>query len=218
MTPSARRRLIFKQHEISVVLDVGANRGQYATWLRELGFDARIISFEPQSDAFRYLTEAAAADQQWECRRLALGERDGTAEIRTAGDSVSTSMFEPDEFHLAKDPECAQVGTEAVTMARLDTVWDELVQEDDRVYLKIDIEGYELNALRGAEMALSHVAVVEAELSLVPNYVGAPLLPEVIAFLDQRGFKTLTLENNHASDHDGQTGMVDGIFVRRNKH
>src|SRR5215471_13906702 len=61
---------------ISVVFDVGAHVGQYATRLRNIGYRGRIVSFEPQAAAFAELSEKAMLDPQWEVIRLALGDRE----------------------------------------------------------------------------------------------------------------------------------------------
>ena len=60
---ASRLRAILKANDINVVFDVGANCGQYAEWLREIGYTNEIISFEPQPDAHRALVKRASGDQ-----------------------------------------------------------------------------------------------------------------------------------------------------------
>src|SRR5947209_11771547 len=68
-----RRRELLDRHGITVVLDVGANVGEYVTRdLREACYQGRIVSFEPHEDAFRELERLSAADPRWEIRRQAL--------------------------------------------------------------------------------------------------------------------------------------------------
>lgn len=70
---------ILDHHGIDVVLDVGANVGQYAARLRQGGWSGRIVSFEPLPDAHATLEAAAAPDALWEVApRMALGASTGT--------------------------------------------------------------------------------------------------------------------------------------------
>jgi hypothetical protein len=67
--------------------------------------------------------------------------------------------------------------------------------------------------LKGARPLLHEVSVIELELSLTHNFLEAPLLDEVFAFLTASGFSVVALEQNHRDDETtGQALMVDGIF------
>ena len=210
----ARRSRLLQSREISLVLDVGANEGQYARQLRGLGYRGRIVSFEPLSDAFSALERAAAEDPLWECRRLALGSEDGGAEINVAGNSASSSLLEMKDRQLESAPEARYVGTERVDLARLDSIWPELRRDGDRVYLKLDVQGLELEVLKGAEQSLPAVSCVQAELSFVPLYEGAPDYLELIEHLRSRGFDLAGLEEGHDDRRTGEMLQADGIFVR----
>src|SRR5688500_2068285 len=67
----ARRVKLLESERIDLVLDVGANVGQYASKLRDAGYTGRIVSFEPYREAFAQLERNAARDPRWEARRLA---------------------------------------------------------------------------------------------------------------------------------------------------
>jgi FkbM family methyltransferase len=174
----------------------------------------RIVSFEPLSAAHAQLAAQAAKDPDWECRRLALGSEPGTAEINVAGNSWSSSLLEMGERHRRSAPESEYVDTEKVEVARLDDVWSELVADGDRAWLKLDVQGFELEALRGAEASLPQIAGIQAELSLVLLYEGAPLYRDVIDHLDERGFRLAGFEQGFEDLDTGETLQVDGVFVR----
>jgi FkbM family methyltransferase len=215
LTPEEQRRSrLLRSRRITLVLDVGASVGMYARQLRRLGFDSRIVSFEPLSNPFAALDRAAARDPLWECRRLALGSADCTAEINIAGNSTSSSLLEMEDRQLQSAPRARYVGTEQVPVARLDSIWSEIVHKDDRVYLKLDVQGFELEVLRGAESSLGSVDCVQAELSLIPLYQGAPTFRELMDELGARGFRLAGLEEGHDDVRTGEMLQTDGIFVR----
>ena len=191
----ARRGRLLRSRKITVVLDVGASEGLYARQLRQIGFDSRIVSFEPLAEPFAALEEAAAQDELWDCRRLALGSSNGTEEINVAGNSTSSSLLGMAERHLQSAPESTYVGTEQVRVARLDSIWPELIAEGDRVYL---------NA----------IDCLQAELSFVPLYREAPSYLEVIDYLGSRGFRLAGLEEGHDDRRTGEMLQANGIFVR----
>jgi FkbM family methyltransferase len=207
-----RRRHVMESRGVDVVLDVGANDGPYALLLRKHGFTGRIVSLEPQAAAFARLDRRAATDPRWEVRRLAAGAAAGTATLNVSANSSSSSLLAIEQQHVAGAPESATVSTETVEVMAIDDL--NLVAEHEHALLKVDVQGYELEALRGAEETLARTAVVEAELSLVPLYAGAPLLPDVVSYLGGRGFHLAGLEPVFVDPANGTVLQLDGLFIR----
>jgi FkbM family methyltransferase len=209
-----RRLSVIEDRHADVVLDVGANDGPYAKSLRSVGYRGRIISFEPQSEAYARLAVSSATDPLWDCRRVAVGARDGSAELNVAGNSSSSSILEMRGQHLTSAPRSRYVGTETVDLARLDTLRDQILTPEDRIFLKLDVQGYELEVLLGATHVLRQVVAVEIELSLTPLYDGAPLFDEVIRRLEAEGFVPLWLDPVFVDPVEGRLLQVDGLFGR----
>lgn len=211
MSAQARRVILFR--DIDVLIDGGANCGQYAKWARRCGFRGRIISFEAASATFGLLAEAALSDDSWECHNLALGPEDGEILLRLSRSSLGSSVFQPTDYHFRAWPDDTEAGTERVTMRSLTSLWHELGCDGHRVYLKLDVEGFELSVLDGAAPILEQIALLEVELPLVGVYRNAPTFEDMLSFLIGRGFSIIALEQNHSCDEEtGQMLMIDGIF------
>jgi FkbM family methyltransferase len=196
------------------VLDVGANAGFFGDAVRSQGYEGRIVSFEPLAEAFAELEQRVQDDPLWEARRLALSDHDGEGDLQVAGNSWSSSLLAMESRHVASAPASAIVRSERVSLAQLDTIWDEVRRDDRAAYLKLDVQGAELDVLRGADHALRDVEVVEAELSVVELYAGQPLLPDVVAFLEPHGFALVQLEPEFTDPQTGAILQLNGIFVR----
>lgn len=213
--PVARRGALLRLYRIDTVLDVGANSGQYARQLRgELGYAGRILSFEPLSSAFELLEASARRDPKWEVFNLALDDTDQRQEINVAGNSYSSSLLDMLPAHLKSAPTSGYVGTEAVEVRRLDSCFSDLCGSSDRIYLKIDTQGFESRVLKGAEESLSRIDTVQMEMSLVPLYDGEILLPDMCLLMRERGYDLVALEPGFSDATHGQLLQADGVFHR----
>jgi FkbM family methyltransferase len=212
--PLARRRRLFETHGISLVLDVGANTGQYARALRRSGYEGRIASFEPVRSAFQRLRRAAEKDGRWEAERLALGRRDGTAEINVSGDSRASSMLEMLPAHREVAGYFETVAREQVEVRRLDSVFDRHARAADRVLLKLDVQGLEPEVLAGARASLERITGIQIELSLTPLYRGELGIVPMLGRLQRLGFSLMSLEYGFCDPRTGRMLQVDGILFR----
>jgi FkbM family methyltransferase len=209
-----RRAKLLRAEGIDLVLDVGANAGQYVQRIRRAGYARRVVSFEPLSDAFGKLDQAAATDPLWDARRLALGDEDGSAEIHVSANSWSSSLLEMGERHLSSAPESTYVRTETVPVARLDSIWDGVVRDGERVFLKLDVQGFEMHVLRGAAGHLDRVAGVQAELALTSLYEGDSPWREIVDHLEGQGYELAGLEPGFEDPGTGRMLQADAILLR----
>jgi FkbM family methyltransferase len=212
--PVLRRMSMLADHRVDVVLDVGANTGQYGRELRDLGYSGRIVSFEPLASAFAALEEERARYPPWEAERLAVGEAPGEATLHVSRNSVSSSLLPMLPRHVAAEPDSAYVADERVRVERLETLLARHVPAGARPFLKVDAQGSELSVVRSAGASLSRVLGLQLEMSLVPLYEGAPLLAPLVSLLAEDGFTLVSIEPGQADYATGQLLQVDGIFFR----
>jgi FkbM family methyltransferase len=201
---------------VDVILDIGANSGQYAAGLRAAGFEGRIVSFEPLSVPFSELKAKAARDPLWEARRCALGDSDGTISINVAGNSGESSSVLPMlTTHREAFPPANYVGTEEVQMRRLDSVAAEILGPTDVAFLKIDVQGFEKQVLTGGNSTVDRNCVgMQLELSFLPLYEGGMLIREALDIAYSMGFTLTGLSPCFTDLRNGRTLQADGIFFR----
>jgi len=212
--PLARRKKILDAYNISLVLDVGANIGQYGEQLREIGYKKKIVSFEPLNTAYVLLSSCAKKDKLWEVNNYALGDKEELAKINIAANSMSSSLLEMLPSHIKSAPESEYVGQEDIQVKTLDSVFPILASQTDKVYLKIDTQGFEENVLKGAENSLKLIDAIQLEMSLIPLYSDEPLFDEMYHFLYQKGYRLIALETGFTNKKTGELLQFDGIFHR----
>lgn len=205
-----RRARILAAHGVELVLDVGANTGQYAAHLRTEGYAGRIVSFEPAGATFATVAAAAERDPRWEARRCAVGATAGTLELRNYEDSRHNSTLAPSPGR----PMPPVQSVEEVPVVTLDALRGELWAPVDAIALKVDVEGLEGAVLDGAADLLEHVRVVEIELSTIPLNDGQPLLPEIATRLYATGLRLTSLRPIWTDPGTGALVQADGIFER----
>lgn len=220
-TPSrsdaARLKAIFDSLAINLVLDVGANTGQYANYLRAIGYNKRILCFEPLSSAHAKLKNFALKDSLIEVApQMALGDIDGEIMINVARNSESSSILPMLNTHLIAEPLSDYIDIETVPINRIDSVLADLLDPSQVVFLKIDAQGYEKQILQGAMKTLPIIKGIQLEMSLVELYKGEPLYREMIDLLESYGYELYDLSPTFADKNTGRVYQVDGIFVRQN--
>lgn len=198
--------------EPATVLDVGANRGQFALVAARRWPRARLICFEPLPDAARVLSRVLAAAPRAEVRNLALSDEAGEVKLHVSRADDSSSLLPIGARQSATFPGTEEVGVIGVPAARLD---DELDASDllRPVLLKLDVQGGELRVLRGAAGLLSAVDVVLVECSFVEFYEGQPLAHELVRFLGGHGL-VLTGAGMPTTDAAGRVVQIDLVFSR----
>lgn len=214
-TPELDRRIkLLKNFNIDVIIDVGANIGQYGSELRNIGYKGRIISFEPTSEAFVKLQKTASKDGLWVVHNMSLGERDGESEINISKNSVSSSILNDLPQLTASAPEATFIRKETIKIKKLDSVFDSLNIKDKNIYLKIDTQGYEKMVLDGAVESLKNVLGIQIEMALIPSYQGSLTFEEMSDKLKNLGFKLTTIESGHYNKKTGELIEVDGVFFK----
>lgn len=205
---------LVRQERINLVLDVGANTGQFAKELFASGYPGKILSFEPLVSAHAELCKKARGVARWTvAERMAIGATNGFVEMHVSENSVSSSILAMLPLHAEAEPKSVYVRTESVPVNRLDDVC--VLSEADRVLLKIDVQGYERQVLEGATRVLGACRAVLAEMSLTPLYDGQVMARELWGWLEGSGLEPWSFEPGFRHPESGRMLQIDGVFVRR---
>jgi FkbM family methyltransferase len=197
---------VLSARSIDYVLDVGAHTGEYGRFLRqECGWAGPICSFEPVHSSFLELTRAIEGDDGWRGYEMALGSKTELTVIRHFPEgSRFDSLLSPTEYGRRRFAALASpFREEPVTVRRLDEVIDEVLppSPSDRMLLKIDAQGFDLEVLHGAANCLDRIASLQLELPALAIYEGLPdfgnAIGEVMKFgFDPVGFFPVTRDQN----------------------
>lgn len=206
-------RVVARLADVPVVVDIGANRGQYATELRQQGYRGQIVSFEPLEEAFAELAAAAARDERWTCHRMALGASGGEGRVNVASNLASSSLLEMAAAHRAGAPSVSITGIERVRVARLDDVF----VDDRSCLLKLDVQGYEGHVLDGATETLARAVLIECELCTAELYAGQASPRELVDRLGDLGFELVDLEPVFRDRETGRVLALDAVFARSDR-
>lgn len=186
-----------------LAVDVGAYQGEWTALFKAVFPDSAVVMFEPQ-EGKRPLLDAVCGrfGPAVELRTELLGATGGHP-VKFVEMETGSSVYEEQSPYPRRVVE--------KTTAALDDVLGERTAVVD--FLKLDVQGYELEVLRGAGRTLRSAQAVLTEASLVPTNRGTPLLAEVVRFLDDAGFRLADV-CGLSWRKDGVLWQTDLLFVR----
>jgi FkbM family methyltransferase len=192
---------------VDILVDVGAHQGAWASDVRAGGYRGQIMSFEPQPAIHELLKRRSSSDPAWRTYPLALGASDGMIDLHISGAySTWASTLEAG----MERPETKADHVQAVPIRRLDGLD---LGGARRLFVKIDVQGAELDVMSGAAGVKDLIAVLQAEASLDPIYVGQPSLVAVIDAAAGLGLRPVGVVNGWIDAASGREISVDVLFA-----
>jgi FkbM family methyltransferase len=173
--------------------------------------EAQIISFEPLTAAAEKFAAVFAGDSRTSIVTAALGPTPGEAVIHVSGFDHSSSLLPITTTQETLFPGTAEVGTDTVQVCRLA---EHVSAIESPALLKVDVQGFELQALAGCEDLLDQFDLIYVEASFIELYAGQAFADDIIAWLHARAF-TLRGVYDVALDDEGGAVQADFLFDRR---
>jgi FkbM family methyltransferase len=211
---------ILTTYQTKLVIDGGANVGQYAKKTFRNGYKGKIISIEPQIEAYQELLQQITPALDWQIyRRCALSNVIEKALINVTQNSESSSLLNLNVHSSEANEGIVVVRQEEVEVTTLNQINRELnlLATYSSIYLKLDLQGHELKALQGATDLLQspHLKVVQLEMALHSTYQDEPNWLILIEFMEAHGFEVFHLFPGFTHGQTGQLLEIDGVFVRK---
>lgn len=211
--PQPRLPHFLVSRDIDIVLDVGANEGQFGMWLREQGYTGTIVSFEPFEPAFSVLSRHAHRDGNWIVHQIALGQAAGTARLNVSELSVFNSLLQVREMALGIDSRARVTSAQSVPIETLDDLAGEF--RNRNCFLKVDTQGSERAIILGGAQALAKMRGVQLELSFLPLYEGEWTLSEALETMRTHGYVPAQVHPVLYHPADAQVWLQADFVFRR---
>jgi FkbM family methyltransferase len=187
---AAHLAALFKALAIDLVIDVGADQGQFGTLLRDrAGYTGQIASFESIPSLFTSLAERISADARWHVEHAALGEAAGELPLnvidlqnfRTNGSAKPSSR---------PTPQSARVSRQTVPIRTLDHILPALRRKTGakRVFLNLNAHAEDHAILRGSEQALGTITALRTGLFTNRQFEGVPHYLGMLTYFQTKHF------------------------------
>ena len=199
-----------KSRNVDLVLDVGANVGQFGAELRQWGYKGGIVSFEPGANAFSILSSRTCSDRNWDAINCAMGSATGEATIGITRSTVFSSIREQAIDAQAYGSDSEIIGHETVLVDTVDRVL--CSRSEKRVFVKIDTQGFEAEVVAGMS-DLGRIVGVQMELPVVQLYRNNWTLAEALTKMQERGFEIAQVAAvNHLKADPVSLTEIDCVF------
>lgn len=200
--------------DVDLVLDVGANVGQFAESLFASGYSGRILSFEPLSRPYEILARKCASHPRWSPVQLCIGDEPGEMEVKISHNEIASSALEFTPELSSYQPEFEYTGSETVEVQTLDQAASVAANSATHPFLKVDVQGFEEQVLAGGEKTLDRCVGLHIELSFIELYRGQMLFSEMLQLLEAKGFLAYRMAPAWLDTRDGRWLQADVTFFR----
>ena len=188
----------------TTTIDVGAYHGEWTRMFKKIFPSTKVLMIEAQTEKTEKLNEVCEKfSGEVFCEMAVLGSKSGE-EVDFVQMETGSSVFEESSPYARKRLK--------KTLTSLDNLLQKYTDFQHIDFLKLDVQGYELEVLKGSSDLLRHTEFVLMETSLIPINKGCPLILEVITYMDRMGFRTIDF-CSQVRRKDGSLWATDLLFV-----
>ena len=206
---SAEHRMVLS-NRLATVVDIGSNRGQFSLACLKWAPKARVFAFEPQPRPCEIYRQIFSPLSNFLLHEVAIGPTRCQNILHLSASDDSSSLLPISDNQQSIYPGTEEVGVMQVHVAPLED-FISLSQLIAPAMLKIDVQGFEFDVLKGSETLLSKFSFIYCECSFIELYTGQKLAPEIIQWLNQKGFM-LSGVYNLSYDSFGRAIQADFLF------
>lgn len=193
-----------------VVYDIGAAKGVVSRLLAKLPNISEIHAFEPIPETFEQLVSAVKPYPNIHCHNLALGDEKIDKEMYIASNSDSSSLLQMLSLHKNEFDNISISKKTTVNCVRL----DDFVKENKLPLpniIKIDVQGFEKNVLKGGESTIKKANYCVLEMSFYALYEDSPIFDDIYCLMKELGFQLIGVSKT-LKGKSGEQLQIDGIF------
>ena len=191
-----------------LIVDIGANCGDWSRMARSSFPSSRIFLIEPLEQHAAILT-SLSKDIDAKFASALLASQDGI-EVPFCEMNNGSSVY-PEKSHITDRKDKTHV------TSTLDLLLEKNKISGSNILLKIDVQGFELEVLKGSVKTLSSVSAILVKLSFIPTNQGAPNCAEVIKYLNTYGFVLADIPEL-IRRKDNFLWQADFLFLSRAAH
>jgi FkbM family methyltransferase len=209
--PCAEHRFVLSK-ELKTIVDIGANKGQFALACLEWAPNAKVISFEPLPGPSQVFTRLFKYNQNVKLHKFAIGPRHDRVVMHVSAREDSSSLLPIGVRQIAAFPGTHESYQSHIELAPLSAFMN-AGSIKSPAFLKIDVQGYEMEVLIGCQSLLSSFDTIYCECSFIELYSGQKLASEVIDWLQDFGFSLKGIYNV-IYDSFGKPIQADFLFKK----
>lgn len=200
---------------LKTIIDIGANEGQFASFIKGILPTCKIICFEPLREPFLKLQERYGKDNTMTLHDFALGKKQEVKIIFKNSYNPSSSILPMANRHAQSFPHTKDVTQENIRIETLDDIFPSLNIEKPFL-IKIDVQGYEKFVIEGGIETIKKADIMIVELSYVELYKDQPLFDEIYSLLTKNGFMLSGILDQLTDPKNGEFLQCDAIFINKN--
>lgn len=176
---------------LNTIVDVGANQGQFALAATRFFPGASVHSFEPVPETYAKLVKNLGGQTRVTTYNYGLGSKEGKIEFYRNEHSHASSALPISEFQKKEIPGTSNTTLIKIPVKKLDDVLTDVAQEGRPILLKLDVQGYEKEVIKGALDFIRNVDYLLFEASFIRMYEGEPLFDEMHKLVTGLGFELI---------------------------
>ncbi|WP_158093922.1 FkbM family methyltransferase [Algoriphagus ratkowskyi] len=203
------------KYNFKTIIDIGANRGQFASRFRVLFPESWIYSFEPIPEVYEQLCKRFELDTKFKAFNLGLGKQSGTIEFYQNEFTDSSSALPMKSLHKVNFPKTYIEKQIQIKIDRLDEIMKSITTSNP-LLVKIDVQGFEEMVILGGKDTLIRASIVIVEVSFYELYENQVYFKTIYDHMDRLGFTYRGNYDQLISPIDGCVLQSDAIFIREN--
>lgn len=205
-------------HNFGLVLDIGANQGQYYDQIRNgLGYNGWIVSVEPNPRDFEILKETAGNDPKFIGINQACGSVPGSVTLHVMSDSKLSSIYQAnDQFRERFYSDFSNNREITVNMTTVEEILNSLeIKWEGNIFLKTDTQGHDLEVLKGLGGFIDSIQAIQCEQSVIPIYDGVNDFTSLNKFLNLQNFSLFSSTPVLRDKMDQSIMEINAFYIRK---